>query len=169
MRNSCSLNMSPSSLAVSLLLSCLLLIRQAKTTQITVRYVDAENGMEGPECTTNRSVACKTLYDALSRKNINNFELRVRPGVYIYSNSTDKPIELRGAENFTIQRDPDDEGEVIFSCRGPTQFGTFGNLAILYGTNVTLMGITVENCGPNSSGIYVEKVQGLLVTNCTFR
>lgn len=163
-----SLNMSPSSLAVPLLLSCLLQIRQAEATQNTV-YVDADNGMEGPEC-TNSSVPCKTLYDALSRKNINYFELIVRPGVYyMYSNSTDKPIELRGAVNFTIRRDPDYEGEVTFSCRGSTQYGRFGNLAILYSTNVTIMGITVESCGPISSGIYVEKVQGLLVTNCTFR
>ena len=139
--------------------------------QLTVRYLDAENGTDAPDCITNGSVACKTLYYALDREDISNLELRVKPGSYNYSNLSISIIYLRGAENFTIRGDPDDEGEVVFRCRQlpPSQRFATGDLEIYDGANVTIMGITVENCGPNATGIFVEGVQSIFITNCTFR
>lgn len=120
--------------------------------------------MDTPDCITNNSVACKTLYYALNRPtDLINFDLRVRPGNYSVMN--DHPIHLRRPVNFTIRG----EGEVIFRCRGPTPYERFGDFAIYDGVNVNITGITVKNCGPNATGIYVERAENLRITNCTFR
>ena len=139
-----------------------------------LRYLDAEQGEDMSDCClVNSSVPCKTLYYALQNCNnmtdsISNLELRVRPGWYYYSKDASEII-VKGANNFTLRGDPDKQGKIVFRCRIPFDNDSYNNLAIMGGSNVTIKGITVENCGPSPAGIYVESVHRIVITNCTFR
>lgn len=147
------------------------------TDQPHLRYLDAEQGEDISDCClVNSSVPCKTLYYALQTctdmtESISNLELRVRPGWYYYSNeeSNESEIIVKEAKNFTLRGDPDKQGKIVFRCHVPFDNGSFNNLAIMGCSNVTIKGITVENCGPSPAGIYVRSVHRIVITNCTFR
>ena len=166
--------MTPRGLAaawLSLLHVLLLLSSHAPTAvaQLRIQYLDGDDGVDTRDCLTNSSIACKTLHYALDQPTITNLELRVRPGRYYYSNFDNQLLELIEPKNFILRGDPDDQGKVVFQCRNRIDNATYNNMAIIKGSNVTIEGITVENCGSTPAGIYALYGENLLVTNCTFR
>ena len=137
------------------------------TARQQIRCLDGDNGQDSHECLDGTGVPCKTLHYALSQQPLHNTELRVRPGTYNFTNHTE--LMLKNPENFTLRVYPDDRGEAVFHCRNYTDTKDYNNMGIIGGSNVKIKGITVENCGPYSAGIYVESVRDIIVTKCTFR
>ncbi len=80
-------------------------------------------------------------------------------------------IQVRNSSNVLVQKAPGYMGEVIFRCSAPltNSNATFNNLAFLNGDNITVQGITVEECGPKESGIFVRYCNGIYFKDCIFR
>ena len=137
-----------------------------------IRYLDAENGSDVPECLDDPStVACQNIYYALlgpqAQQPISNLELRIGPGTYYYSNETDEELSLYNATNIALLG----QGPgVVLRCREYIDnVQKYNNLAFFGGRNVEIAGLTVENCGAPPAGIYVRSVEEISLTNCTFR
>ena len=153
----------PELLLLQLLLSC---TAPAADAALTVRYVDMSSGRDGPECLANASLPCQSLDYALANQSISGLDVRVRPGEYVYN--PDRNTTVNDAMDLTIRADPDRPRSVKFRCSEPRQ-SEYNNLAIFRGSNITISGITVEECGSFSAGIYVEGSEDVLIRNCTFR
>jgi predicted outer membrane repeat protein len=139
--------------------------------QRQIRYLDAADGHDTPEClVSSPSVACKSLNYSLGHQSINNLELRVKPGTYNYT-TVDEELAVFNANNLTIMSDSDGEGQdVVFRCRGYLdKKREFNNLAFYRGTNIQIVGVIVENCGALPAGIYGRLVHDISIVNCTFR
>ena len=140
-----------------------------------VCYVDVENGCDEPQCCSDAR-PCKNIYHALNvalnPNDVSNLELRVKPGTYNWSKADIESLMLNNTTNFTLKSELGNslEGEVVFRCRNYTNAsGEYNNLAIIGGSNITIDGITVEGCGPLSSGIFVDSAEDITIVNCTFR
>lgn len=135
-----------------------------------IRYLDADNGSDVPACLDDPStVACQNIYYALlgPRQPISNLELRIGPGTYYYSNETDGGLFLHNATNVALLGQGP---RVVLRCREYIDdVERYDNLAFFGGRNVEMAGLTVENCGAPPAGIYVESVEEISLTNCTFR
>ena len=146
------------------------IVKGAGGEQRQIRYLDADNGSDVPECLDDPStVACQNIYYALlgSRQPISNIELRIRPGTYYYSDETDGGLSLYNATNVALLG----QGPgVVLRCREYIDnVQRYDNLAFFGGRNVEIAGLTVENCGAPPAGIYVRSVEEISLTNCTFR
>ena len=156
-------SLRPGLLLLQLLLSCTV---PAADAALTVRYVDMSSGRDGPECLANASLPCQSLHYALANQNISGLDVRVRPGGYVYN--PDGEIVLVDPVNLTIRADPDMPGKVVFRCSGYKE-REFNNLAIFRGSNITITGITVEQCGSFPAGIFMDRSEDVLIKNCIFR
>ena len=143
----------------------LLLRLPAITAEPSVRYL-AKNGSDSEECLTNSTEEkpCRTLEYALGNETLYNFELRVFPGSYYYG---ENETVIVGFINLSIRKVFESTGAVVFRCRSFSE--KFNDLSLFRGQNFSLHGITVQDCGPRSAGIFVENTDGVLVSDCTFR
>lgn len=136
------------------------------TQSFTVRYLNEANGSDTSECDLPNQ-ACKSLTHVLS-SNISNFSLSiwVWPGNYSYQ--TETQIRISTVRSLLIQKIPGCDGEVIFKCSSYNE-SAYNGLEIYYAENVTISGITFEQCGSQSSGIYVVNTTEIQISYCTFR
>ena len=136
------------------------------TQSFTVRYLNEANGSDTLECDLPNQ-ACKSLTRVLS-SNISNFSLSiwVWPGNYSYQ--TETKISISTVRNLLIQKMPGYDGEVVFKCSSYNE-SAYNGLEIYYAENVTISGISFEQCGSQSSGIYVVNTTEIQISNCTFR
>lgn len=136
------------------------------TQSFTVRYLNEANGSDTLECDLPNQ-ACKTLTHVLS-SNVSNFSLSiwVWPGKYVYE--TETKINISNLRSLRIQKMPGCDGEVIFQCSSYNETA-YNGLEIYYAENVTISGITFEQCGPQSSGMYVVNTTEIQISECTFR
>ena len=136
------------------------------TQSFTVQYLNEANGSDTSECDLPIQ-ACKTLTRVLS-SNVSNFSLSiwVWPGKYVYETQT--TINISHLRDLRIQKMPGCDGEVIFQCSSYNETA-YNGLEIYYAENVTISGITFEQCGPQSSGLYVVNTTEIQISWCTFR
>ena len=136
------------------------------TQSSTVRYLNEANGSDTSECDVPNK-ACKTLSRVLS-SNVSNFSLSiwVWPGKYVYE--TETKISISNLKDLLIQKMPGCDGEAIFQCSSYNETA-YNGLEIYYAENVTISGITFQQCGPQSSGMYVVNTTEIQVSECTFR
>ena len=133
----------------------------------TLRYLHQTSGNDSAECLSVNpypSQACRTLGYALAG-NITDLMLLIWPGTYEY---TERQIGIRHHQNVLIQKMPESEGKVIFQCRAYSEDSS-NNLAFFAVENITISGITFEQCGPLSPGISADNSTNILVSKCTFR
>ena len=151
---------------IMLALVALLLCFSAVTTEQSVRYL-AENGSDSSECLTDTTgeKPCRTLGYALGSETLFDFELRVFAGTYDYG---ENETAITGFVNFSIRSVSESSGDVVFRC---SYFSDeqFNDLSLYNGRNFSIHGITVQDCGPMSAGVFVENTDGVSVSNCTFR
>ena len=153
-------------LAIMFLLAILLLCSPALITAQSVRYL-GENGSDSGACLTDITgeKPCRTLAYALGDETLVNFELRVFAGTYEYG---ENETATTGFANFSIRSVPGSSGDVVFRCSSFSN-EQFNDLSLYNGTNFSIHGITVQECGQMSAGIFIENTDGVFVSNCTFR
>ena len=129
----------------------------------TTRYL-AMNGTDSL-CLTDSTgqTPCQTLRRALSNATF-NMELLVYPGTYEYGS---EGIEVDLFQNLTIRKFPMSNESVVFQCSS-TSDTEFDNLAFYGGQNLAIYGITVRQCGTISTGLFISRTDGVLISNCTF-
>ena len=134
-------------------------------------YLDADHGQDSLECLNGTTPQpCQTLGYALvgnGSVTASKLQLSVYPGYYNYGETG---LHIKNFTNLTIQRSPQSTGEVVFYCDEQDSIGIVRNdLSFNNGSDLTLVGITVEMCGTRSAGIFVRDVDGVMVRDCVFR
>ena len=133
----------------------------------TVRYLNGNHGNDTTDClsTLPTKPACKTLRYALNG-NISHLNLLIWPEKYNYG--TENEINISNARNLLIEKMPNMSGRVIFNCSSYNE-SEYNNLAFYDAKNITISGITFEECGPKSAAMFMENCTGLQISECTFR
>ena len=133
--------------------------------ELTIRYLDASDGVDTPNCLNNSNSACRSVHYAVSGSGLVNLELRVRPGVYHFNVSG---VTLEKPMNVVIKGEPKSGQEVVFQCYNYSE-NTFNNFVISGGGNVTITDITMMLCGHRGSSIFMKNAQNIIIRNCTIR
>ena len=159
-------------IALVILLTGLVLIPDA-TSEYTVRRL-SENGVDSPECLYNPTQPCQTLAYALSptdndMNTTSDLQLLVLPGVYGFGR---KNLALFNSTNLIIQKMPESSTDrrVVFRCEFPSNdYQKYNSIAFFFGQNITLVGITIVECGTEPVGLYIEECDDVLISNCIFQ
>ena len=146
---------------------CLFSAALSMAKPFTVRYLNRNNGNDTTDClSASPTQACKTLRYALSG-NISHLNLLIWPEKYNYG--AENGIRISNAKNLLIEKMPNaSDGRVIFNCNSYNE-SEYNNLAFFDVKNVTISGITFEECGPKSAAMYMRNCTGLQISECTFR
>ena len=140
-----------------------------------IRYVRT-NGSDIPQCLESKitpNEACKNIYYALRAEQdpISHMELIISPGTYYVTDNLthpNQPLFVNDSTHFVLRGEG--EGNIVLRCRNSLdEKGKYNNLAFLRGGTVEIVGVTVENCGAVPAGIYIELVEEIKISNCTFR
>ncbi len=149
-----------------------------------IRYVSATNGTNSPECLNSTQAGrfpCRSLSYALLGQDEgiqypdycnyssgpDNLCARLEDGVHRITGE----LQVTNVSNLVI--------EAVNSGKAHIRCGSFSgldlnayvydNLAFIGSRNVTLSGVVVEQCGPVSSGVYMEGSDDVTIQDCGFR
>ena len=104
-----------------------------------------KTGNNTPECKKNPSFACATLdYVLQGGKEIqNNTEIRIFPGKHSLVNDT----SFESVKDFKIVGVEGKRSEIVIACANTTDVETRVGFRFVRSSDITLEGITVQNCG----------------------
>ena len=139
----------------------------------TIRYL-SQLGSDEEACLSSQNSSsiqyCRTIRYALTGQSsgvrsydIHNLIMLVSPGTYFYNMT----IEIYNSSSIVIAKDPELQGEAVFSCIEYSS--SFNNIYFQDVEGIALWGLTVSRCGPRSSGMTMSILTNLRVYNCTFR
>ena len=89
----------------------------------------------------------------------------ISPGMYNTTDGTHS--NFFNFSNIIFQKDPKQFGEVIIQCPF-TDVGDFNGLGFNDCTDISIIGLTLTNCGPKATGFFFRNVNNLYIINSTF-
>ena len=135
------------------------------TSELPRRFL-SKDGEDTLDCLTDTTgmKPCKSLPHALGNQTVVDLEVLVYPGIYDYGQAQ---LRIEEFQTLSIAKVANSSGVVVFRCSflSDTQFA---DLALLNGQSLTICGITIQECGTRSAGVFVRNTANVLVSNCTF-